>query len=126
MKNLSKYTKHIIAIIFLITGALCVLVGNTLKVQGGFTCLFWGLATLILIWIGYNKNKSSLEQFDMDANEILQDIATKGPESQYYQFYNIQIINKLRKKFVRKQTKQITSCSILAVVLLIMAIVCMV
>ena len=126
MKNLSKYTKHIIATIFLIAGGLCVLIGNDLKIQCGLTCLFWGIATLILIWIGYNKNKVSLENFDMDANEILQDIATRGAESEYYQFYNIQIINKLRKKFVRKQTKQITSCCILAVILLIIAIVCMI
>lgn len=126
MKNLSKYTKHIVAVIFLIAGALCVLIGNNLKVQGGLTCLFWAISTLILIWIGYSKNKLNLEKFDTDANEILQDIATKGAESEYYQFYNIQIINKMRKKFVRRQTKQIASCSILAVILLIIAIVCMI
>ena len=126
MKNLSKYTKHIFASIFLIAGALCVLIGNNLKVQGGLTCLFWSISILIWIWVGYNKNKLDLEQFDRDANEILQDIATKGPESEYYQFYNIQIINKLRNKKVRKQTKQIASCSVLVIVLFIIAIACLI
>ena len=126
MKNLGKYRIHIIIGILLIAGALFALISNNTKVQGGGACVTWGISILLLALIGRKKQQEELDVFDIEATEILEDIAEKGEKSPYFQFYNIDIIKKKRKKLVRKQIKQTTTCIVLGVVLIITAIICIV
>ena len=65
-------------------------------------------------------------QFDQEAQEILKDIATRGSESEYFLYYNHDIINRLRKKFAKRQRKQLTGIAVLGVVLIITGILCIV
>ena len=126
MKNLTKYKKQILMAMLLISGALFAVLGQNLKVQGGGACITWGIAVLVAVWINREKQLDELEVFDIEANEVLADIALNGEKSEYFQFYNIDIVNNLRKKMVKKQQRQTVSCAILGVVLIITAIVCIV
>lgn len=124
MENLAKYKMYIFTSVLLIAGALFALIGNNVETQAGGACLSWGLAIFMLTIINRKKQSSELDSFDINSREILQDIADKGPYSQYYQFYNIDIINKQRKKLLKKHTKQTTTCAIVGIVLVITAMIC--
>lgn len=126
MKKTKIDSKVIFASVLVLAGVGTAILGRTPIVQGGVTCLLLGLAVFVVALISFGKNKISLAEFDTEAQDILQDIATKGPESEYYQFYNIQIMNKLRHKFVKKQRKQTFGIIALGVLLIISAIICMV
>ena len=126
MDKLLKYKMHILISILLIAGVLFALIGNSFKVQAGGACLSWGLAVLVMLLFNRQKQLEETNNFDIQANEILQDIAIKGANSEYYQFYNIDIVAKLRKKIIKKHNKQTISCAIFGAVLIITAIICMV
>ena len=126
MSKLSKYKKQILMAVLLISGALFALLGQNFKVQGGGACVSWGLAVLVAVWINKQRQLQQLDDFDTEAQDVLQDIALNGEKSQYFQFYNIEIVNNLRKKMVKRQQKQTASCAILGVVLLLTAIICIV
>lgn len=125
MKNLSKYTWYIVSIALVIMGAILAIVINQEKLKGGLACVCWGCAILIISAINYFKQRQDLIAFDEDAREVLEDIATKGPDSEYYHFYNIDIVNKKRAKFVKMQNKQTIGCVAVGIILLITGFVCM-
>ena len=122
MDKIKKYTKQIIAGILLIAGVIAVIFGKNLAIQLGVSCFCWGLSLAIMILVTKSKQEQDLIQFDNTAREILQDIALNGEESEYFQFYNIEIINNLRLKLTKKHKKQIISCCVFCTVLLIIAI----
>lgn len=123
MKFFKKYYKSILSCALLILGALTVILGGSTSVQLGVSGIFWSLAVFVLVWIAYEKNKQELKLFNEDAELILKDVATKGENSEYFNVYNIEIINKLRSKMIKKHKKQITSFSLLGVILSIIAII---
>ena len=126
MKNLDKYKKHILMAVLIIAGLVIVIFTKNVKIQGGVSCVFLGLAILVAVWINKGKQNQALIDFDIQANEILEDIATNGADSEYYSYYNIDIIKNMRAKMLKKQKKQTISCTLLGVVLLITAIICIV
>jgi len=126
MKKTQKNSRAIFAGVLFIIGACAAIIGRNAAVKAGVACLFWGFAIFIIAWIAFDKNKTELTDFDKNAREILGDIATNGAQSEYYQQYNIQIINKLRRKVVRRQRKQEFGIVALGFVLLMAAIVCMI
>ena len=126
MKNIGKYKKHILMVSLIILGAIVALINVNKKVQGGIACICWGLAVLVMVWINKQHQGQELNEFDIESKEILEDIVANGENSPYYHFYNIEIVNKLRLKLIKKHSKQTISCTILGIVLLITAIICMV
>ncbi len=126
MENLSKYKKHILMAVLLIVGIVTIIFTKNVKIQGGLSCIFLGLAILVAVWINKSKQEQELVVFDIQANEILEDIAINGADSEYYSYYNIDIIKNLRDKMLKKHKKQTIGCSLLGVVLLITAVICMI
>lgn len=126
MEKLNKYKKHILMAVLIIAGIAIVVFTKNVKVQGGFACLCLGLAIFVAVWINRGKQNQVLIDFDIQANEILEDIALMGADSEYYSYYNIDIIKNLRAKMLKKHKKQTISCALLGVVLLITAIICIV
>ncbi len=126
MKNLQKYKNGIFIGILVGIGVCSALLGHNLQIQGGVSCLCWGLAILYLSVIAQQRNNLFLLSFDQEAREILEDIATNGENSEYYHFYNFQIIEKLRKKHEKKYRKQMFSILSLGVIFIIISIMCFV
>ena len=126
MNFLKKHYKSILTYTLLISGALAVVLGNTTAVQLGVSGILWSLTVFMLVWIANERNKKELMLFNEDAELILKDVAQKGENSEYFNVYNIEIINKLRLKLIKKHKKQITSFSILGVILLIIGIMCLI
>ena len=96
MKRLKEHPKAILAAIFGIVGMCSVVFGKTIFVQGGLTCICWGIAVLILSYIANARNLRICNNFDIDARNILIDIAENGERSEYYMFYNIEKLEKIR------------------------------
>ena len=111
----------------LLTIGICAVVFSTnVKVQGGLACLCLGLAILVAVWINKDKQAFELVKFDSEATEILEDIANFGADSEYYSYYNIDVINNLRAQMLKKQRKQMFSCLVFGIVLIIIAIICVI
>lgn len=110
----------------LIIGVFTIIFGHNLVIQGGITCVCWALAVAVIIAIAKTKNEQELLEFDQQAREILEDIALLGEESEYFPFYNIDIVNNIRFKLLKKHKKQAISLITLCAVLVVMAICCMV
>ncbi|MFQ6723943.1 MAG: hypothetical protein ACLRFE_01230 [Clostridia bacterium] len=119
---LKRYSKLIFIGILVIAGGFTAVFGKNIAVQCGVSFLCWGVAILILTWTTYIRNQQEMYDFDEDANKILQDIAINGTNSEYYHIYNIDIIDKMRKKISKRNNKQIVSCCIVGIVFLILAI----
>jgi hypothetical protein len=126
MGKLNKYKKHILMIGLLVVGICAVIFSNNVKVQGGLACLCLGLAILVAVWINKDKQLVELINFDSEADEILRDIAKFGEESEYYGYYNIDVFNGMRAQILKKQKKQMFSCVVFGIVLLIIAIICVI
>ena len=126
MEKLNRYKKHILMAVLIIAGIATVVFVKNVKIQGGLSCLCLGLAILVAVWINRDKQNQELINFDIEANEILEDIANLGLDSKYYSYYNIDVINNLRAKMLKKHKKQTISCALLGVVLLIIAVICIV
>ena len=126
MEKLNRYKKHILMAVLIIAGIATVVFVKNVKIQGGLSCLCLGLAILVAVWINRDKQNQELINFDIEANEILEDIANLGLDSKYYSYYNIDVINNLRAKMLKKHNKQTISCALLGVVLLIIAVICIV
>lgn len=126
MNWLKRNQMVIIVGALLIVGACTVIFGKTLKVQGGVTCLCWGIAVLVLAYNTYNKNQWHLDEFDKESKEILKDVAINGEESEYYGLVDINIMNKQRTKLAKNLRKQVVSCVIFGTILLISCILCMI
>jgi hypothetical protein len=126
MGKLNKYKKHILMIGLLVVGICAVIFSNNVKVQGGLACLCLGLAILVAVWINKDKQLVELINFDSEADEILRDIAKFGEESEYYGYYNIDVFNSMRAQILKKQKKQMFSCVVFGIVLLIIAIICVI
>ena len=126
MSKLKNYSKVIFIAILICAGGLSAVFMPNDALKGGISCLLFGVAILVVAWIAVDRNKQELNDFNEEANEILLDIAENGEKSQYYHFYNIQIIDKLRKKLQKKHTKQLVSFVALGIIFIIIAIMCMV
>ena len=126
MEKLKKYRNTIIISILLIAGAIAVVFGKSLAVQGGIAGIAWGCALLIFAIMIKKRNDKELEQYDVEMTEILKDIASKEEDSEYYGLVDISRANKDRAKIVKKQRKQVVSCAIIGVLLIVLAIVCIV
>ncbi len=126
MKVLQKYSKAILAGILLLCGVLAIMLGKSIAVQFGVGCICWAGCVFVLTWICCIRQKDDLEAFDVEAREILEDIAKNGENSKYFVYYNIDRIENLRKKLIKRQRKQIISFSIIGAMLIIIAIICMI
>ena len=126
MEKLNKYKKHILMAVLLTIGICAVVFSTNVKVQGGLACLCLGLAILVAVWINKDKQAFELVKFDSEATEILEDIANFGSDSEYYSYYNIDVINNLRAQMLKKQRKQMFSCLVFGIVLIIIAIICVI
>lgn len=125
MEKLTKYKKHILMIALLIIGIIAIIFGKTPRIQGGVSCLCLGLAVLTVVWINKQRQDQEVIDFEIQAKEILEDIALLGEDSEYYSYYDINAINNLRAKMLKQHKRQTISCAILGVVLIIIAIICM-
>ncbi|MBQ7798667.1 MAG: hypothetical protein IJ371_06055 [Clostridia bacterium] len=126
MEKLTKYRYYILLAILFIVGAMAVVLGKNLAIQGGVASICWGIAIFVIILITKQHQEQEITNFDMQAKEILEDIAEYGEQSEYFTYYNIDVINKIRAMLLKKHSKQIVSCTIFGVVLIIIAIICMV
>lgn len=126
MKNIQKYSKEICAGVLFLIGVCSVVFGESLAIQGGLTCACWSVAVLIMAWIDVGRNQTAEEVFDYESREILRDIAEKGVDSEYYMHYDIDKLNSLKAKMLKRQRKQLFSFIAFGVILLIIAILCVV
>ena len=122
-KKIKEHILGIIIALFLCLGVCTVVFGKNVIVQGGLTCLFWGVALFVFAYITKKRDEKDLNLFDIESREILADIGVNGVDSDYYGVYDISTLDKLRAKRVKKSRKQLFGVSSIAVVLMICAFV---
>lgn len=126
MEKFKRYKNIIIILVLLIAGAIAIVAGKSLAVQGGIACLCWGIMVLVIAWITKQRNDEELKQFDISVTEMLKDIATNEENSEYYGMVDIADANKMREKLIKKHRKQVVSCAVMGVILIITCILCVV
>lgn len=126
MEKFKRYKNIIIILLLLIAGAIAIVVGKSLAVQGGIACLCWGIMVFVIAWVTKQRNDEELKQFDISVTEMLKDIATNEENSEYYGMVDIADANKMREKLIKKHRKQVVSCTVIGVILIITCILCIV
>ena len=124
MKNVIKYQKALWAAILFLVGCCSVVFGKSLAIQGGISCACWGVAVFIMSVIGLSRNQKVVDSFDIEAREILRDIAQNGVDSDYYMHYDIEKLNRIKYKLLKRQRKQIFSFWATGTIFIIIAILC--
>jgi len=125
MKNSKHMDKIVLAILL---GAVIVFVAfvKNPNIKAGGSCLFLGLAVLYISWCVYKMANQELFNFEVESKEILVDIASNGVASEYYGIYNIEVVNKLRNKLIKRNRKQLIGCIALGIIFIVVAIICFV
>ena len=123
MKKIKEHLFGIIIAIFLCMGACTVVFGKSQVVQGGLTSLFWAVALLLFGYITMIKNECNLQVFDIQSKDILVDIGVNGVDSDYYGVYDIESLNKIREKYIKRSRKQVFSVFIMGIILIICAFI---
>ena len=124
MKKLKNLEIIIIGILLCAIVVFVVFIKNV-HIKAGISCLTLGIIVFIISWSVNTRSARELANFETEGYEILQDIAINGQASQFYGVYDINILNKLRTKLIKRNKKQLISCIITGVVLIICGIFCM-
>lgn len=125
MRNF-KYREEILVVILLfVAGCFAIFVKNP-NIKAGISCLFLGFAVMVVSYIASKRANKELFNFEIESKEILKDLALRGQESEYFGVMDINAINKLRTKLIKRNRKQVISCAVLGIILIITAIICMV
>ena len=125
MKNIKYLDKIIIGLLVCIALAFIIFAKNP-SIKAGVGCLCFGFVALATSWIVKRNNDKEMFNFEVESREILIDIANNGESSKYFGVIDISTINKLRAKMIKRNRKQVISCAILGVVLIIAAFMCFV
>ena len=125
MRNFKYREETLVIILLCIAGAFAIFAKNP-TAKAGVCCLFLGFAVMSIAWIVNKKASKEMFNFEIESKEILQDIALYGQESEYFGLYDISTINKLRAKLIKQNRKQLISCVVFGMILIITAIICMV
>lgn len=125
MRNF-KYREEVLVLILLCVAGCFAIFAKNPNIKAGVSCLFFGFAVLDISWIVNKRASKELFNFEIESKEILKDLALRGQESEYFGSVDIDVINKLRAKLIKRNRKQVASCAVLGIILIITAIICMV
>lgn len=126
MNFIKKNKKEISAVVLFFLGVVTILLGKNNFVQGGLTCACWAGACFMMALATRDRGVRQMENFELGAKEILSDLETNGENSEYYGVVNFNTINKQRLKLNKNIRKQVLSCNILGIILLISCILCVI
>ena len=126
MKKIKEYKNQIIISFLIVIGLVGVIFGKGPAVQGGIFGISWGVALLYLRYISNGIKSKGLQEYDEQARLILTDINEKGEQSEYFAYYNIDVLQLNRRKLEKKYNKQSSSFVVLAVVMFIIAFICII
>lgn len=124
MKNLKDWTNIVIGLCLLGIIPIVVFINNPNN-KAGICCLMLSVIVFVISLKTKKGANKELLQFEQESNQILQDIAINGQNSQFFGIYDINSLNKFKTTLIKRNNKQLVGCLIMGAVLVVCGIFCM-
>ena len=118
MKEIKHLDKVLVGVLMCIAIAFGIFLKNP-SVKAGIICVCLGLSVFIISWTVKQNADKELQDFEEESRLALVDIAQNGPNSQYFGIVDISVVEKLRKKLIKRNKKQLISCLAIGTFLII-------